>query len=210
VREVIAEYLRLLAEKEEPKPAEPAPDSEIRPPDPEPDNVFELVPKQRFDAAVPEDDPRYSWLFNAAVETLTKARMPESLRNELITWNANRCAAIYSSLLIRGTSWRKPTKFSQRCRSGRLAGRKAADGRRDPDHVEPARPAPAAAPELPRSAAGPDRPQRTGLVRSIRAAGVPGEAARVPTTNDTRGEMAIMGLDPAPNQMHAETVTAGV
>jgi hypothetical protein len=112
VRDVVAEYIRLLDEKEaerlEPAEteifdAEPAPDSEIRPPDPEPDNVFELVPKQRVDAAGQEDDPRYSWLTNAAVESMIKREMPESLRAEIVAWNGQRCLALFTMLVQRGT-----------------------------------------------------------------------------------------------------------
>jgi hypothetical protein len=115
VREVIDEYLRMLDEKEAEQAAarkswddrfreiaEPAPDSEIRPPDPEPHNVFELVPKQRGDA-VPEDDPRQSWLINAATEALIKVTMPDVLRSEIVSWNADRCNALFKVLVQRGT-----------------------------------------------------------------------------------------------------------
>jgi hypothetical protein len=70
-------------------PAEPAPDEEIRPPDPEPANLFDPV-------AVPADAPP-SWRINAAVLTLRRSGLPRYLFDDLDRWNTERCAALYAA-----------------------------------------------------------------------------------------------------------------
>jgi hypothetical protein len=101
VPEVLAEYVRLLEERE--MPAEPAPDSEIRPPDPEPAETLEPA----IDTAA-ELGRRLSgsWLINSAVERLVHAdEMSDRLRDDLKRWNSERCRLLYEWVLARRGSW---------------------------------------------------------------------------------------------------------
>jgi hypothetical protein len=88
VQQVLAQYVRLLEERE--PPAEPAPDSEIRPPEPEPAGLF--------DAVEPPGDPAASWEINAAVALLTKRTgLPRFIAEDLDGWNTARCAALWAA-----------------------------------------------------------------------------------------------------------------
>jgi len=70
----------------------PAPDSEIRPPEPEPPETLQPV-EQAATQAEPEPEPP-SWEINAAIETLKRARAPVEGLGIIGAWNDQRCAAL--------------------------------------------------------------------------------------------------------------------
>lgn len=90
VREIVAEYLRLIDAREE-RPAEPAPDSEIRPPDPEPALTLEPVPPWQV-----------SWRITEAIDLVAKAGAPAAVVGELKSWNDERR---WRELQCRAKSW---------------------------------------------------------------------------------------------------------
>jgi hypothetical protein len=82
------------ADRQRQAAAEPAPDSEIRPPEPEPADLFAAV-----DAG---PDAAESWEINAAVLLLTKrGGLPRFIADDLNGWNAARC----DLLRERAKSW---------------------------------------------------------------------------------------------------------
>lgn len=66
----------------------PAPDSEIRPPEPEPAETLQPV-----EQAAAETEPQ-SWEINAAIATLRKSRLPWEIYSSLDRWNMERCEAL--------------------------------------------------------------------------------------------------------------------
>lgn len=91
VREVMAEYLRLLDEHEAQHPVEPAPDSAIRPPDPEPAGTLEPVPPWQV-----------SWRITEAIDLVAKAGAPAGVVAQLKSWNDDRR---WRDLQGRAKSW---------------------------------------------------------------------------------------------------------
>lgn len=87
IHAVLTRYLVLLDEAE--GPADPAPDSAIRPPKRENLNLF--------DRSEPVGDPAESWEINAAILLLTRrTTMPEFLRHDIGGWNIDRCKALHA------------------------------------------------------------------------------------------------------------------
>jgi hypothetical protein len=85
VRAVLAIYKHLFTSTTA-GPGNPAPDHEIRPPDQEPANLFDIEQIT---------DPAESWEINAAVLLLTtRTGLPRYLRNDLDGWNTDRCKAL--------------------------------------------------------------------------------------------------------------------
>lgn len=81
---VLRRYLVLLDEAE--APAEPAPDTEIRPPERETADLF--TPPE------PVEDPAPSWEINAAIRLLRRrTTLPRYLGDDLDGWNLSRCKA---------------------------------------------------------------------------------------------------------------------
>lgn len=89
IEKVLWEYHRLFdLQAAQPAPAAPAPDSEIRPPDPEP--TLEPSDRARTDAK-PE-----SWEINYAIEIIQRSDMPEHLKLVNKTWNDDRLEALFA------------------------------------------------------------------------------------------------------------------
>lgn len=100
VRDIIAEYVRLLEMHEA---AEPAPDIEIRSPDPEPAETLKPAPPWQV-----------SWRITDAIELLGKADAPAEAMTILKSWNDDRR---WQALQGEARSW---TDVSALCNSGRL------------------------------------------------------------------------------------------
>lgn len=108
VRGVLDEYIRLLDERENPRhddvaalvAAEPAPDSEIRPPDPEPAETLETVPPLPAEKVTAHLS--MSWLIDQAVARNALVDMPERLLADLIDWNKQRRQQLFLSLFKPG------------------------------------------------------------------------------------------------------------
>lgn len=90
IADVLDTYLEMI---DAPEAAEPAPDSAIAPPDPEPADTLEPS-----DRARPADAKPASWEINYAIEIIQRSDQPEHLKRVNKAWNDKRLEALAAEI----------------------------------------------------------------------------------------------------------------